>query len=72
MQVIEQLTPWFDVALRPVRKGMYQAQDRSMNCNCCWFDAHWNGAEWHTDLLTPGRYQTVVFNLTQWRGRTCK
>ena len=64
------LTPWFPHTTKPARAGMYRAQDRTMNCGCCWFDAHWNGREWHTDLLTPGTFSTLLFDsqLKRWRG----
>lgn len=65
-----QLTPWFPSATKPARAGMYQVQDHTMNCGCCWFDAHWNGREWHTDLFTRGVFNTLLFDsqVKRWRG----
>ena len=65
-----QLTPWFPSATKPARAGMYRVQDRTMNCGCCWFDAHWNGREWHTDLFTRGVFNTLLFDsqVKRWRG----
>ena len=49
---------------------MYRVQDRTMHCGCCWFDAHWNGREWHSDLLTRGVFNTLLFDsqVKRWRG----
>jgi hypothetical protein len=49
---------------------MYRVQDRSMGCNCCYFMAHWDGHDWHTDLHTPGCFRTLLFTsqLKRWRG----
>ena len=55
------LTDWFDVATQqPTRAGVYQAQDHTMRCGHCWFDAHWNGREWHTGMFD--------FEVKRWRG----
>jgi hypothetical protein len=64
------LTPWFWWTEKPARAGMYRVQDRTMNCGCCWFDAHWNGREWHTDLFTRGVFNTLLFDsqVKRWRG----
>jgi hypothetical protein len=66
------VTPWFAPTVRPVHVGMYHAQDTHMNCDCCWFELHWNGREWHSDRCTPRRYATLFFNghLRRWRGST--
>lgn len=64
------LTHWFPHTTKPTRAGMYRVQDRTMNCGCCWFDAHWNGREWHTDLSTRGVFNTLLFDsqVKRWRG----
>ena len=64
-------TPWFDAkAHKPVRKGIYEAQDQSMNCECCTTRLHWDGREWHSDLLTRGFWRTWVpdRDVRRWRG----
>lgn len=69
-RVRPRLTPWFLSATKPARVGMYRVQDHTMRCGCCWFDAHWNGREWHTDLLTQGAFSTLLFDsqVKRWRG----
>ncbi len=64
------LTPWFPHPKKPARAGMYRVQDHTMRCGCCWFDAHWNGREWHTDLLAKGAFSTLLFDsqVKRWRG----
>lgn len=64
-------TPWFNWPVKPVRPGMYHLQDKTMNCSCCWIEAHWNGTEWHTDLFgTRGVFNTLFFDnrVKRWRG----
>lgn len=66
------LTPWFNWPdQKPSRAGVYHLQDKSMNCNCCWFEAHWNGHEWHTDHHSRGAFRTLFFDshVKRWRGR---
>jgi hypothetical protein len=64
------LTKWFPRPLKPSRAGMYRMQDNSMNCGCCWFDAHWNGREWHTDLFNSGIFNVLLphGHVNRWRG----
>lgn len=64
------LTEWFSGDVKPARVGMYRLQDRSMNCGCCWIEAHWDGRDWHTDLLSRGVFRTLFFSshVKRWRG----
>ena len=66
------LTPWFSAEWYPKRRGFYQVQDTTMRCGCCWFVAHWNGREWHTDLTHEGLFNVLLFTsrLKRWRGLT--
>lgn len=66
----DKLTPWFPPHIKPVRVGLYRAQDTTMRCNCCHIYLHWDGEEWHSDMLTPGRFRTYFFkgHLRRWRG----
>lgn len=64
------VTPWFPSSIKPVRAGLYEVQDHTMSCNCCWFTARWDGKEWFSNLHSPpGRYTTHLFgDVKRWRG----
>lgn len=64
------LTPWFSASAKPARDGRYRAQDKNMNCSCCWIDLEFRGGEWFSNLCDPSRYSTHFFigNLKRWRG----
>ena len=63
------LTPWLDGKITPRRKGWYRAQDDSFRCGCCWFMAHWDGEDWHTEggRIIPGARQWLP-RVRRWRG----
>lgn len=64
------LTPWFSADVKPARNGRYRAQDKSMNCNCCWIELEWRNGEWFSNLCDPRRFSTHFFDsqLNRWRG----
>ncbi len=62
-------TGWYPGDVRPARPGMYEVQDHTLTCNCCWMDMMWDGKEWFSDVCTPSRYRTHHFApLRRWRG----
>ena len=56
---------------KPLRgaTGLYAYQEPEMDCKCCHCAAHWNGADWYSNLHTPGRYRTLLFpaQVARWR-----
>lgn len=66
------LSPWFPASINPARPGVYRVQDTSMGCGCCWIDARWNGADWHTACRCSGGkcnvWNTLMLNVKRWRG----
>lgn len=66
------LSPWYPAAIKPARVGIYRVQDYTMSCHCCWIEAYWNGAEWHTrcrcfDRMC-GRFNVLMLDVKRWRG----
>lgn len=60
------VTAWFEAATPPVRLGMYQAQDNTIRCCCCWFDAVWDGTYWIA--RTADNVFRIRNDITRWRG----
>ena len=61
-------TPWFDWAVKPVRKGVYQVFDAS------WY-AYWNGKRWGwsaTSVEKADMYRATggASQYKKWRGLT--
>jgi len=62
------LTPWFAGKAPPRRRGWYRVQDEGLRCSCCWFMAHWDGSEWHTESMSfPGARRWLP-SVRRWRG----
>lgn len=70
MSAKPKLTPWFRPDQKPVRDGVYRAQDRTMNCHCCWIELEYRRGEWFSNLCEPDRFSTHFWqrDLKRWRG----
>lgn len=62
------LTPWYAGKMPPRRRGWYMVQDDGLRCGCCWFMAHWDGQEWHTESMSFPGARCWLPSVRRWRG----
>lgn len=65
-------TAWYPAdETKPVRKGWYEIQNKSLLCNCCYIDAYWDGQQFvRFGLHVTLRVREAFHNVTRWRGLT--
>lgn len=63
-------TPWFKPNQKPVRPGLYEAQDTTMRCNGCVTMLEWRDGEWFSRSSVLAGYRTHFWphQLRRWRG----
>ena len=61
-------TPWFPVAKKPKRHGLYEVQTPQTSCRCCWEMAHFQDGGWWLFGLFAGLSVRREVKVTHWRG----
>lgn len=68
-QALAGVTEWYPGVLAPARVGVYQVQDQTMRCDCCWFEAYWTGKAWRCQTHSKGFFRTwMPYGVRRWRG----